>query len=443
MKIIREYKIDILIFLAFLGFTLLLPNNVSIWTDELFTLEFVELSVPESLKETALDIHPPLYYLVVKLFVNLFPFVDMAILGKFVSLFIFFAFLLITYHYIKKYINDSIASTYAIVAMGCKILHYCFEIRMYTLATSLIVLAYISGYLLVTTKKHRFAIYTNICVLLAMYTHYYAVFAILPLFLYLVVSLCKEKEYKVLLLSICFQIVAYLPWLIYFMSLLSNNQSGFGTGYYLSLSNLITYIVVLFSNGNKILTAITMCFYLLIVVIAFKRSRYKDVCFAFICISSVISIFIFGNILGFVFDKFFSGKYLLLGWNTFVFGICLILNDVKCRKQFIVGIIALNVFTYLYAIKDEITDIIETNNFVEFINDQNDVTCIGKYSDLCEYYSENNVLILENNDISITTEYVILNEKIDDLEVDFYSPAQVNMYVYKTSKYNQYVNNLR
>ena len=88
MEFIKKYKIDILIVLAFIGFVLFLPNNTSVWTDELFTLEFVELKVPELLKTTAMDIHPPLYYLVVKLFVNLFPFVDRAIIGKFVSLFV-------------------------------------------------------------------------------------------------------------------------------------------------------------------------------------------------------------------------------------------------------------------------------------------------------------------------------------------------------------------
>ena len=442
MEFIKKYKIDILIVLAFIGFVLFLPNNASVWIDELFTLEFVELKVPELLKTTAKDIHPPLYYLVVKLFVNLFPFVDRAIIGKFVSLFVFFAFLLITYHYIKKYINDCVASTYAIVAMGCKILHYCFEMRMYTLATSLIVLAYISGYLLVTTKKHRFAIYTNICVLLAMYTHYYAVIAFLPLLIYLVVNFCKDKLYKLLVLSIVFQIVAYLPWLLYFVSLFSSNQAGIGAGYYFNVSELIISFVSFFSNSNIILTGITMAIFTVITLFAVRLSKSKQIQFGFVCLLPLISIFIFGNLLGLVFDKFFSGKYLLLSWNVFAFGIALFINEIKYRKVFVSFIFILNALSYSLIINEEFYDIEVTSYFNAFLASQELITCEGKYCDICKYYSDN-VIIDESNDNVYSTEYVIFNNRIEGLHCFWFNPASVDMYVYKTSEYNQYLNNLR
>ncbi len=437
MEFVKKHKIDCLILMAFFGFALLLPNNISIWTDELFTLDFVNLSIPELLKATAMDIHPPLYYLIVKFFFTLFPFINPAILGKFVSLILFFSFLEVTYRFIKANLNECIAVNYVLVVMGCKILHYCFEIRMYTFASSLVALAYISGYLLINKKCKKFAIVTNLAVLAAMYTHYYAVFAILPLLIYLTINLIKEHEVKLLIKSIFFQVVCYLPWIIYFISFLGINQSGFGTGYQVSLNQILTYIVVFFSNTNTFLTLITMVIYVVIVLMALRTINSYDVKFGFICLLSVFSIFVFGNTLGFVFDKFFSGKYLLLAWNVFVFGICLFLNNNKRSIYFVCSLFVLNVITYSYAIKDEFNDIKATEKFIDFLKGEGSVTCIGNYNDLCEYYSDN--VVVELNGEKVSTDKVVLNSRIDTLNYQWFNPAQVDMYVYNASDYNAYL----
>lgn len=437
MAFINKYKIDCLILIAFLGFVLLLPNNISIWTDELFTLDFVSLSVPELLKATAMDIHPPLYYLIVKFFFNLFPFVNPTILGKFVSLSLFFIFLEVTYRIIKANFKENVAVNYVLIVMGCKILHYCFEIRMYTFASSLVALAYISGYLLIDKKSGKYAIITNLSVLAAMYTHYYAVFAVFPLLIYLTINLIKEHEEKLLLKSVLFQVVCYLPWIVYFISLIGNNQSGFGTGYYVNLNDILAYIVVFFSNTNTVLTAITMVIYFVIILMAVKFIHRDEVKYGFVCLVSVITIFVFGNVLGFVFDKFFSGKYLLIAWNVFAFGICLFLNNNKRSIYFVSSLFVLNVITYGYAIIDEINDIKVTEKFIDFLKGEESVTCIGNYYDLCKYYSDN--VVVELNGEKVSTDKVILSKKIDTIGYQWFNPAQVDMYVYETSDYSAYL----
>ena len=55
-------------------FSLPFLASPSFWLDEVFTWETVEGSWGEVLARTAQDVHPPLYYLILKLFCTIFGF---------------------------------------------------------------------------------------------------------------------------------------------------------------------------------------------------------------------------------------------------------------------------------------------------------------------------------------------------------------------------------
>lgn len=57
--------------LIMLGRSMMLCFSNDIWYDELFTVGMVEHSYGELVRFTAADVHPPLYYCIVKLFVDL------------------------------------------------------------------------------------------------------------------------------------------------------------------------------------------------------------------------------------------------------------------------------------------------------------------------------------------------------------------------------------
>ena len=54
-----------------LGRSLMLCFSNDIWYDELFTVGMIEHSYSELIQFTARDVHPPLYYMITKLFCGL------------------------------------------------------------------------------------------------------------------------------------------------------------------------------------------------------------------------------------------------------------------------------------------------------------------------------------------------------------------------------------
>ena len=48
----------------------LLCGNLSLWRDEAFSLNLIRMSFSDLITATAQDVHPPLYYLMLKVFVD-------------------------------------------------------------------------------------------------------------------------------------------------------------------------------------------------------------------------------------------------------------------------------------------------------------------------------------------------------------------------------------
>ena len=86
------------------SFTLCFGNDI--WYDELFTVGMAEHSYGELVRFTAADVHPPLYYCIVKLFADLcklvVPEAGTIIPAKMVSVFPYFILLLYCLGFIRK-----------------------------------------------------------------------------------------------------------------------------------------------------------------------------------------------------------------------------------------------------------------------------------------------------------------------------------------------------
>ena len=65
-KNIKKYIIYILLGLMIIGNTTLVFNK-SIWYDEVYSLNLVKGNFAQIVSGTAQDVHPPLYYLILKL----------------------------------------------------------------------------------------------------------------------------------------------------------------------------------------------------------------------------------------------------------------------------------------------------------------------------------------------------------------------------------------
>lgn len=206
----------ILPLILLIGFLFRLYHNTSValWHDEAFSALYIKYSWGEMMHRIVLDVHPPLYYLILRLYHYIFG----SSLFSLRLLSIIFGLLTIYagYLFVKKaFKNENWALAAALaLALNPFQIQYALEARMYTLGTFL---ALLSSYFLVKaleTGNKKDWIWYSILVAANLYTHYYLIFTVAAQGLYLIYVLIKDhwRQTKAAASSIVLAFILYLPW---------------------------------------------------------------------------------------------------------------------------------------------------------------------------------------------------------------------------------------
>ena len=211
-----------------LGKSIMLCFGNDIWYDELFTVGMIEHSYGDLIAFTARDVHPPLYYCIVKFAVELckliVPAANVVVTAKIVSVLPYFILLLYSMTFIRKRfgIFSGGLFLFCIIAMP-QLSAYTVEVRMYSWALLFVTVAFLHAYAVVAeyegkhagnrTRLHSAALV--IYGLAAAYTQYFACVAVIMVYLYvLLVFLMRDRgRVKQWLLWVMLSIVGYAPWL--------------------------------------------------------------------------------------------------------------------------------------------------------------------------------------------------------------------------------------
>lgn len=131
-KIVFLISILVSCFNAIIGF-----KYVTIWYDEIFSLAMVKLPVDMMITELVNDVHPILYYLILRFFVSLFSlfgFKNIIAVGVFVSLLPICLLLIFNYFVIKKKTyGEKVMAWFSLFLVAMPLmLRYSNEIRMYS-----------------------------------------------------------------------------------------------------------------------------------------------------------------------------------------------------------------------------------------------------------------------------------------------------------------------
>ncbi|MFZ1250126.1 MAG: glycosyltransferase family 39 protein [Candidatus Microsaccharimonas sp.] len=206
----------------------------SIWFDEAHSILLAHQPIDRLIHLAAVDVHPPIYFLVLKAWATFFSWGDVSlrILGAVMA-----AALVGAVALLAKTIFGRRAGVLAavFVALSPFIIRYDFELRMYSLAAIIVVLA---TYVLVkavgtTYEKQRYWLWLAYAVLVAlgMYTLYYTVFIWIGHALWLLSSTLRARrrvisrpahELRFGLIAYGFAMVLWLPWLFVFIKQLTN-----------------------------------------------------------------------------------------------------------------------------------------------------------------------------------------------------------------------------
>jgi hypothetical protein len=178
MNIINKYKEWLIVgcgltVSAFLQ--LITLNKWSVWHDEGYSIMLISYNLKEIIARTALDVHPPLYYLLLKGWSQLFGTSDIAL--RSFSVICALVAIFISYLLVKKLFNRRLAIlTMPFLVLSPFIVRFGQEVRMYTLALVFIMGSTLLLSYLVSKKCQKILpwILYGFIMALAVYTHYFS-----------------------------------------------------------------------------------------------------------------------------------------------------------------------------------------------------------------------------------------------------------------------------
>lgn len=225
---------------VFLTIAFLNAPRASIWFDEAFSAYIIQFNFWDIARYTVADVHPPLYYWLLKVWSDLFGTTELALR----SLSIVFASvaMIVAFFLTKKLFGRKVAwLSLVFMVLSPMLIRYSDEARMYTLAT-LIVLS--ATYLLVKateTNKKKYWVWYGIFVSLGMWTHYFTALAWLAHWVWRAIQVRRTGDsFKMLMkriftkpwvLTYALAVGIYLPWLPFMAKQLGVVQgAGFWIG---------------------------------------------------------------------------------------------------------------------------------------------------------------------------------------------------------------------
>lgn len=230
-------------------------SNESIWYDEAYSIKMATSSLHQSLEHIAqYDKHPPLYYLLLRYWINLFG--DTEFSTRFLSV-IFGFFSIFMIYKVGSLIFDEEVGILSSLILGLSTFHiyYSQEARMYSLMTLLTLLSIYFFVKLIRERSLIASIAYMLSSILLMYTHVYGLFIIIAENIYIVTLFLFSKEsrklnFRIWILLQAILIALFTPWI----SALSKQVMAIESGFYITKPSILSIIQTFYiSSGSKLL----------------------------------------------------------------------------------------------------------------------------------------------------------------------------------------------
>lgn len=256
-------------------------SRASIWFDEAFGAYLIRFDFAQIARYTAADVHPPLYYWLLKSWSLLFGNTELALR----SMSVFFGGIAIIFSYLltDKLFNKKAARlSLLFLVLSPMIIRYSIEARMYMLVAAISIAA---TYMLVTameTKRRRDYVVYGILVGLGMWTHYFAAIVWIAHWIWradVIRRVSKKGKFVKNFLTrdwVVAHIVAvglFIPWVPFFVYQLCNVQFN---GFWIppvsanTIVNFFTNVMFYNEAGNVVgwPALVFMIFVILMIVLA-------------------------------------------------------------------------------------------------------------------------------------------------------------------------------
>ena len=352
-----------LISVGMLGFSVYFCFSSDIWYDELFTMGLANQSCGELILKTARDVHPPLYYLIVKLFltgVRSSGPLSQVVAAKLASCLPFLLCILFSLFKIRKNFGMLTAGLFSFLLISMpQMADYTVEVRMYGYALMFITVGMVTAYELL--GKNRISEWTllTICGLCACYTHYFACVAACMIYICLFLFMCYEKKLRQMIKPYIFSsivcVLGYLPWLL---AVVTKQASQVKENYWIqpvslrTLGGCVKFIFKPALPGETVSMAVACVFFALyamtvvysLFILWKKRKKGAEdgegkYLFAYGGILVLAGVVLFGMVASILIKPIFVYRYMLPAMGVFWLSFAVLVGMEKKRKAAVIPVL--------------------------------------------------------------------------------------------------------
>lgn len=248
MKKLYNISFICIIIFAAAAYTLLMFNG-AVWYDEAYSMAMIRHSFGEICAITAQDVHPPLYYFMLKLFTA--PFGYSLAAAKVFSVIPLLLTAVLGYFKLSDIVNKKTGLLFSLMFLLLPAMTtFSVEVRMYGWAA-----LFVSGCGFFAYTAHRdgrardFALFA-LSGTLAAYTHYFAMVSAGIIYAMLLIGCIRKKNVLPWLIAAAATVIMYLPWLAAFVSQLADKVENAYWIAPITFSTVLHYFTVWFGCGS-------------------------------------------------------------------------------------------------------------------------------------------------------------------------------------------------
>lgn len=362
--------------------------------DEWFTKGIVQHSASQVVAITGIDVHPPLYYLLLKVPMKILSMLnmnyDLVFLIKFMSLVPLIILILVCITKIRK---DYGWLTCGFFSLSLVVMSSFFTdfltARMYSWAIMFLVLAFICVGDILKNSSYKSWVLLAIFSTLGAYTHYFAAISAVVMYVLLLLNIIVNRksgfdksDVKKWIVSTIIGIVLYIPWVFTLMGQLTKVHKKYWI-HPLDFNDLITSLSITFTSNltfvlDVFLAAVVLAIFA-IVLARYLKNRTKENSYILMGVSVYIVTLAAAIIISFTFKPILLERYLLPSVAVFWLAVSILMSEYDFKK-YVMPILIIFLLFAAFNVVDQINGVekmydktLEVENVLDELNNNDTI----------------------------------------------------------------------
>lgn len=365
-----------------IGLQLVFCFGKGIWVDESFTLAMLKHDYTEMIHLTAIDVHPPLYYILLKIWIDFwkifFSGSAMTILAKLFSVIPCIILVGVALTKLRKQWGSFVSSAWLLSTVSVSyLISNGVEIRMYSWALLFVTLALVfMNDIIVQNKIVDWSMFVIVS-LAAAYTHYYACLGVGVVYGMLFVwVLWKRRELLVRWFIVAIAtVIGYLPWLFVFFRQAQTVSDNYWINR-IGTRTIVSYASYLFDHNVLLLIVLILIWSIL----AEKKWNKFTMYYALTGICVPVGVIGAGVVASVLIRPVFVIRYVIPSVACLWFGVMIATKELKwenLKKMLLFVLVAMFVFNSGLFIKEEVYEYTETEKIYDLLKDSKDAVFVS------------------------------------------------------------------